>query len=517
MSELRINLDGSTVEEQQAFWAQARTLAAASPRPAVSTVTNVELVAVGSWDACTPSGGKFVVSSDDLRQAIAAIEAGDARPPVVKLGHDSPLNDGQPAFGKVQNLRLSDDGMTLIGDLAGVPTWLADILASAYPKRSIEGYQDYTSDTGRSYGLLLTAVALLGEAYPAVETLDDIKAAWQTDAPPLVTAGVTTVAASMTMGDGAMPTTTSDPVPVSARATDDQIWTAFYQAMPWSYWVRELYVDPMEIIATDDDTGHTMRVPYSVDADGNVTFGDPVRVAVEYRDVTTTASAGRRLHVGAGSKTFATADEYRKVAATSPDGGADEEGVHDMTVDPKLLRSHLGLAEDAGDEEVQAALEAAADSAAQQATAEVDEPETAVEEAAEELPVAAGAAPADGTTLVVSREVWEQQTAFVAAAMHREEQDALDQAVRQKRITAGERGTIAKRFSNAELRASTLELLTGDDAAVKAGRALAPGTTGAVNYQGHAGDGPAESDTPSPERVAAKASMLLGRNINGGR
>ena len=51
----------------------------------------------------------------------------------------------QPSVGRIENLRLTNNSQTLVGDLVGVPVWLAKVMPSAYPRRSIEGFFEYPS------------------------------------------------------------------------------------------------------------------------------------------------------------------------------------------------------------------------------------------------------------------------------------------------------------------------------------------------------------------------------------
>ncbi|WP_326602358.1 hypothetical protein [Rhodococcus sp. PD04] len=71
---------------------------------------------------------------------------------------------------------MTDNGQTLVGDYVGVPQWLAEILATAYPTRSVEGVHDVVAVDGTRYPFVLTACALLGVTDPGISTLADIPA-----------------------------------------------------------------------------------------------------------------------------------------------------------------------------------------------------------------------------------------------------------------------------------------------------------------------------------------------------
>lgn len=137
------------------------------------TVPSVELIHTGTWEIST---GTWEVTTETLESAVAAHVAGVVRRPPLKLGHDDPRFDGQPAVGYLDNLRVTADGQTLVGDYVGVPQWLADVLASAYPNRSVEGVHDVVAVDGARYPFVLTACALLGVTDPGISTLADIPA-----------------------------------------------------------------------------------------------------------------------------------------------------------------------------------------------------------------------------------------------------------------------------------------------------------------------------------------------------
>lgn len=134
----------------------------------VRTITGVELVRVGTWQIST---GDWTVTADDLRAAVAAHKAGVLRLPVLKIGHTDPRFDGGPVLGRVDNLRLTDGGNALVGDFIDVPKAIAALLPRAWPDRSVEALIDYEDPDGTRWPLILTAVALLGETAPGVDTL----------------------------------------------------------------------------------------------------------------------------------------------------------------------------------------------------------------------------------------------------------------------------------------------------------------------------------------------------------
>lgn len=135
------------------------------------TIKGVELVRTGTWSIST---GTWTVTAEDLRSAVEAHAAGVLRRPVLKIGHTDPRFDGGPALGRVDFLRLADAGNTLIGDFVDVPAAVAKLLPHSYPSRSVEARLDYVDADGRTWPLVIEAVALLGETAPGVSSLADV-------------------------------------------------------------------------------------------------------------------------------------------------------------------------------------------------------------------------------------------------------------------------------------------------------------------------------------------------------
>lgn len=128
----------------------------------------MEIARVGTWEIST---GEWVVAAEDLAAAVAAHEAGVLRNPVLKIGHQDPRFDGGPALGRLDHLRLADGGQSLVCDLVDVPKAVAALLPTAYPDRSVEAIRGYTDPEGRTWALVITALALLGQAAPGITNL----------------------------------------------------------------------------------------------------------------------------------------------------------------------------------------------------------------------------------------------------------------------------------------------------------------------------------------------------------
>ncbi|WP_090421309.1 DUF6582 domain-containing protein [Mycobacterium europaeum] len=137
------------------------------------TVKDRELMKVGNWKV--RSGHDFEVTPELIKAAVAAHQSGVLRKPTIRLGHGDERFSGDPAMGFVDNLRISDDGETLYGDLLGVPKGFAKIMPSAYPSLSIEGMYDYTAPDGTKHDFVLTGLALLGATAPGISDLKSVQ------------------------------------------------------------------------------------------------------------------------------------------------------------------------------------------------------------------------------------------------------------------------------------------------------------------------------------------------------
>lgn len=331
----------------------------ADPSPALVTVPNVELLSTGTWQTST---GEFTFTKDDLTSAVAATDDPNVKLPRLKIGHLDPrftpddgrvaydetihgnIYDGTPVVGKATNLRLGKDGHTIVGDVAGVPAWLAEVMPTAWPSRSIEGAFEVTTASGRKHGFVLTALALLGDEMPAVETLQDLPVLFSADGPEGAKQAFEGRRVVASKG-GTMPRK------VAASTAIEDVRRAFYDQvaqgdMFW-WWICAVYVDPALLIIEDDD-GELWAVTYQTggtDSDGDgdaVSFDEPVKVETQFvaEDGKVLASAGKPDHSGAAA-VYASRDESR------PEPTTKETPVATATEDLAALRSDLGLSDDA--------------------------------------------------------------------------------------------------------------------------------------------------------------------------
>jgi hypothetical protein len=145
--------------------------------PALVTIPDVELCAVGTWHAST---GTTTFTLQDMLDSVAALDCPGVRNPVLKLGHTEDDGagirwDGEPAVGWIGNMRMAADNAKIVGDFTGMPAWLAGVLPSAYPDRSVEIYRPFICQIGHVHPAAITAVALLGVSRPGVGVLRSLQ------------------------------------------------------------------------------------------------------------------------------------------------------------------------------------------------------------------------------------------------------------------------------------------------------------------------------------------------------
>lgn len=419
-------------------------------------IPDVPICATGTYQL---SSGEATFTEEDLVAAVEALRDPAVKAPRVKIdglaaSFDPGAHGGEPAFGWVDNMRVSEDGQTLLGDFM-VPSWLAETIEWAYPSRSIEGCQSWRSPTGKAHDLVITAVALLGVDLPGVATLPDLSEVLA-DGP----------AATPTEVIARMP---ARPGRIAAGLDQDVVRRRFYEALDdgtidvpdgvgshWDLWVRSLRFDDHGrpyLKVQDDAAGRLYRLDFTVDGD-RVAFGDWTEVVEQ--DVPVTAAARRPAPALAvwASREQSRAGGVATTAAASAGPDYQEESTI-MDVDTTLLRRHLGLPEDATEEQIRAALETDPASQNRDVTASADtdggesahqptnderggEPgEGAESEPREPLPVAAQAEIAR-----LSRELAELR-AREAARAERETMERRDrivaEAIREGRIAPADR------------------------------------------------------------------------------
>lgn len=145
------------------------------PDAATVTIPDVEILRVGTWNAST---GPVTITEQHLADAVAAAADTEVDRAPLKLGHTgklSQLGDSEPALGFAANFRLSDDGQVLVADYVDVPVALEEPIKKAYPRRSAEIAWGVTTPGGQKYTAVIDGLALLGVQPPAVKGLADIE------------------------------------------------------------------------------------------------------------------------------------------------------------------------------------------------------------------------------------------------------------------------------------------------------------------------------------------------------
>jgi hypothetical protein len=227
-------------------------------------------------------------------------------------------------------MHLSDNKQTIIGDYVGTPEWLAKVLPTAYPSRSVDAELGVETVTGKQYEMVITDVSLLGVRWPGCTTLEDLPLYYGAEIP--------------------------EGVEIQADMDVSLIRSKFYQEGPgadnWFTWIRGERFDNeggLQLIVDEGD-GTIIRVPVEVDGD-EVAFGDPVEVLERYEDKEMAASA-----IIAGMKM---ADPAMIIYASRAETGPVKTTQEGEAMDDELrlsLAKRLGLPEDATEEQVRAEL-----------------------------------------------------------------------------------------------------------------------------------------------------------------
>lgn len=355
------------------------------------TIPDVELCSAGmAWPS---AGGPITLTLEHIADCVRAGEDTLITPARLKIGHTDPrfadpddpghdpFYDGEPAFGSIANMRLTNDGATATGDYVNMPKWLADGLPSAFPSRSIEGAYtidkgpggeltarwDVETPGGKKYTFVLTACSLLGVQAPAVKDLEDLQFRLTEGRGVIVTgdpdAGGVPIAVSM----GAVSN------PVSLEADVDQVLSTFYDDFcaddQYWWWARAVRVDPNVIIA-DDDEGSLWSVPIVTDADQNITFGEPKRVLQTFQPAPEAAAAlaaaaqtaprgGRTLKAfAAREQTVPSERKEHQRGGGNPSATTSGMDFSELSAKQRTrLCASLELAEDASDEQIAEALD----------------------------------------------------------------------------------------------------------------------------------------------------------------
>lgn len=326
-------------------------------RPIFADRIGVALLEVGEeWHAGT---GVFAATPEHLISAVAAVEDQGVRLPRIKLGHydsrwnlprnpDGTPQDGQPSFGRVGNMRLSPNGMVLIGDLLRLPKWLDDCLPTAYPGRSIEGAWRYKSVRGRTHPFVAQALSLLGAFMPAVTTLPDIEALFHAES-------IDEVKMIDTSSDAQyfFASRSEDQMPkhelVAASIGPAEIRDAYYEQLGHTTWIHKIEFSPVAQLIVEADSKALFGIPWRIE-DDTVVFGEGTEVRLGYQPYDNVAASVEEVAVVYSTKEESLADTFvANAQVQTPEDG--------MT--PEQLKA-LKLPEDATSEQIDERLTALA-------------------------------------------------------------------------------------------------------------------------------------------------------------
>ena len=241
------------------------------------TIPGIPILEVGmEWPAAS---GPATVTFADLEAIVSSQEDSEISGARLKIGHwdqpDGLVFASEPSLGTFTNYSIVN-GITLYADLVGCPQWFTEIMPTCFPNRSIEGYQQFKTQRGKTYHMILTAVSLLGVEPQAITSLPDLYEFMNAEEPPVVvTAGGRRMAG------------------VSARTNIEDVRRAFYEDFAtedkYWWWIRAVELDPENQLIVDDDNGQLYRIPFSLGGDEGITFSDPITVSIEYNDVSAKA------------------------------------------------------------------------------------------------------------------------------------------------------------------------------------------------------------------------------------
>jgi hypothetical protein len=372
---------------------------------AVDIVTRegIPIVRVGTYELST---GTRTFAEEDLVAAANALATDPGvKAPRVRIASveqaldlDPMAHGGEPAFGTFENLRVSADGQELLADFVG-PKAVADAMHWAYPSLSIEGTPPgWTSATGRSHELVITAVALLGVHWPGVTTLEDFSE-FLAEGPKIE---------RTQDAEESILATVPQRLNVTASLDQDLVVRRFYDGLEsgdverpegvesiWDLWVRSMRFDDTGspyLKVTDEGSGRLFRVDFAVSG-SDVTF-EAFQEVVE-QDVPVAAGSPRPL---APVASWASREESRALMATQ------HQEAHPMTDEQRqALAASFGLDPAASEDDVMAAASAAAEARAGSTPETPTTPE--VPATTEPEPVAARAALPEGVVAIDAAEL----------------------------------------------------------------------------------------------------------------
>lgn len=425
--------------------------------PELVTIPGIELCETGvDWPAST---GPVTFTSDDLISAVEApLQDAAVKLPRLIFGHTEAGTTWEesmgairsmPCVGKFTNLRTENENNLLVGDLTGIPKWLAEILPTAYPSRSIEAYFEVSTNTGHTHRMIIPAVAFLGEELPGVQTLEDLEYLFSDQ--PTEWIDALTVNGAKVMASQQKPG--GDPIParrVAASVDTSDVRSAFYEQVAteeegrYWWWLHQVYIDPTVVIAEDEQMEYWL-VPYDP-AKPDEMFADPVQVYMQWVEqdsgqVAASATIQLPEQYGHAETTFALASDSRPAArqAEWAEQHESKETKAVTVIDIPALRSTTGLTEeelpdDATTEQINEALAAKSEAdAGDEEPDDDDEPDDdEPDEEDEDAKAAAAKVGKDGVTIEAS--AWQETQEYVRTQKKKERVEYIDAAVKDRKI-----------------------------------------------------------------------------------
>lgn len=147
----------------------------------MASIKDREIFKVGTW-----RGSQTVEATKEYLASIVRsyIELNSQVPGFavpIKLGHNKRV--GEPAFGYAENVRLSEDGGTVLADFNDVDPEIVDrIIEKKYNTVSVEIWPQVNYE-GKTFSNVLSGVALLGAEWPAVKGLKPLSMFSDQEAP----------------------------------------------------------------------------------------------------------------------------------------------------------------------------------------------------------------------------------------------------------------------------------------------------------------------------------------------
>lgn len=301
------------------------------------------------------------------------------------------------------------------------------------------------------------------------------------------------------------------PQKVAAGVSTEDVRRSYYENAPWSHWIVEFELDPLQLIVMDDDSGKRFRVAVAIEGQDSFSFGDPVEVVVRYVDAeagAVAASTGRLVFASRAESrpgddaqaSNSVVEEPAPPADPSASENTDSPAAEPDPINEKEervsddIRSLLGVPEDADD----AAMAAAIAELKAKATQPNPEPDADLDPEPQKQPELVGASAKPDPALEEMRREIQRLSGEVAASKAEKaatvKASVFDQAVKAGKISPAERASWEARYDKAP------EVITDVLASIAAGTAVP------VRAQGEVGG---DADTAVSEALVAEVDSIF--------